>query len=100
MVAKNGVGYSAAGSGATTFTTTTTVPSAPRNVTVSSVTAEGAQVSWLAPTSNGGSTILAYKVSLAWTGPTLDFSVSGTSINIACTHPSTPPSPYFKTSFT
>jgi len=48
-----------------TVTTLATVPSAPRSLSLSSKTPDSVSVSWLAPTADGGSSIIDYQLQLS-----------------------------------
>jgi hypothetical protein len=63
----NSKGLSLDGTGSTSFTTVAiNPPSAPRDKTVSSSTTTSALISWLVPTSDGGSPITRYDIVLSY----------------------------------
>jgi hypothetical protein len=66
--AQNSIGFSASsGTGQSTFTTVAiTVPSKPRDKTVSSISYTSANVSWLPPVTDGNSALLGYKISFLY----------------------------------
>jgi subtilase family serine protease len=72
--------------------TTSTVPTAPRNLTARTATSKGVTLSWSAPSSNGGSTVTSYRIyrgtrsgletsytTVACTTSTCSYTDSGTS---------------------
>jgi fibronectin type 3 domain-containing protein len=76
-----------------TATTPATVPSAPRNISSSSVLANSATISWVSPSDNGGLNITDYKVETSrdgtnWTAITRAASAN-TNINLTGLAPAT-----------
>jgi len=64
-----------------TPTAPSTRPSAPRSLKVARV-AGGAQLTWLAPTSNGGSSVTSYKVYRTGGAGTVIFTVPGSQLTL------------------
>ncbi|MCU1391669.1 MAG: putative thermolysin family peptidase [Ilumatobacteraceae bacterium] len=89
VTATNAVGPGPA-SAASNAMTTITVPGAPTGVTAAAASTSSINVSWAAPSSNGGSPIISYAVTPSTGGSALAaVTVAGTSASITGLTPST-----------